>query len=131
LSGDLASWRWDSLHYAPFRHPVLSRIPVLRDWFGFHVPTDGDFYTVNRAATSLSDPANPFADVHGPGYRAIYDLSNLDQSRFIAVPGQSGNPLSRHWGDLIEAWANGRDIQIGGDPAAYAAGSERLTLVPQ
>ncbi|HEX9462575.1 MAG TPA: penicillin acylase family protein, partial [Alphaproteobacteria bacterium] len=131
LSGDLAYWRWDSLHYAAFRHPVFERIPVLRDIFGFRVPTDGDFYTVNRAATSLSDAANPFADVHGPGYRAIYDLSNLDDSRFIAAPGQSGNPLSRHWGDMVEAWANGRDLAISDDPATYAAGSETLTLLPQ
>jgi len=130
LSGDLAYWRWDSLHYAPFEHPVFGRIPGLARLFGFKVPTDGDFYTVNRAATPLSDPVDPYADVHGPAYRAIYDLSDLDHSRFVVAPGQSGNPLSPHWGDMTEAWSNGRDIAINND-AATLVGAETLTLTPR
>ena len=130
LSGDLAYWRWDSLHYAPFEHPVFGRIPGLRPLLGFKVPTDGDFYTINRGATPLSDAANPYADVHGAAYRAIYDLSDLDHSRFMVAPGQSGNPLSRHWGDMTEAWSNVRDIPINND-AVNLVGAETLTLTPR
>ena len=130
LRGDFAFWRWDSLHYAPFRNVVFASVPVIRDLVGFHVPTDGDFYTVNRAAPSIRDPADPFADVHGAGYRAIYDLSDLDASRFVVAPGQSGNPLSRHWGDFIPLWAGGRDVPIVADPAKIGP-SETLTLAPR
>lgn len=131
LHGDLAFWRWDSLHYAPFPNPLLDHIPVLRDLFAFHVRTDGDFYTVNRAAPSIRDTAHPFADVHGATYRAIYDLSNLDASRFVLAPGQSGNPLSPHWGDFVGLWASGRDVMIAGDRAHIGPGSQTLTLVPR
>lgn len=131
LHGDLAFWRWDSLHYAPFNHAVFERVPVLRNLFGFHVPTDGDFYTVNRAAPSIRDAEQPFADVHGPGYRAIYDLSNLEESRFVVAPGQSGNPLSRHWSDFVGLWASGRDLLIAADRAQIGPNSETLTLVPR
>lgn len=130
LHGDLAFWRWDSLHYAPFDNVVFEHIPVVRGLVGFHVPADGDFYTINRAAPSIQDAAHPFADVHGAAYRAIYDLSDLDASRFVVAPGQSGNPLSRHWGDFIGLWANGHDVPIAADPAKLGPGSETLTLAP-
>jgi penicillin amidase len=129
--GDPAFWRWDAAHYAPFRHALFDRIPVIRDLTRFHVPTDGDFYTVNRGATQFSDPQEPFADIHGAGYRAIYDLSNLDRSRFVVAPGQSGHPLSPHWGDLIELWASGRHLTLAGDRAQLAAEGDTLVLVPR
>lgn len=131
LRGDFAFWRWDSLHDAPFPDVVFSRIPVVRDLVRFRVPADGDFYTINAGATSLKDPENPFADTWGPGYRAIYDLSNLDASRFVVAPGQSGNPLSRHWGDLAALWANGRNVAIPADTTQLGPNSQTLTLVPR
>ena len=38
---------------------------------------------------------HPFASTHAAGYRGLYDLADLDRSRFVARTGQSGNPLSR------------------------------------
>ena len=131
LRGDFAFWRWDSLHDAPFPDVVFNRIPVLRDLIRFRVAADGDFYTVNTGATSLRDADNPFADVWGPGYRAIYDLSDLDASRFVIAPGQSGNPLSRHWGDLTALWADGRNLAIPPDTAGLGPDSQTLTLAPR
>ncbi len=128
LSGDLAFWRWDALHYARFPNQFLDRIPLIRSLVGFHVPVDGDFYTINRAGTQFADADAPYADVHGAAYRAIYDLSNLDDTRFIIAPGQSGNPLSPHWGDFVDAWAHGRYVRIGTAPPP---GSDTLTLVPR
>src|SRR4029078_12365128 len=34
-------------------------------------------------------------------------LSNLDHSLFTLAPGESGNPLSRHYDDLLISWRNG------------------------
>jgi penicillin amidase len=131
LRGDFAFWRWDTLHDAPFPDVFFSRIPVLRGLVRFKVAADGDFYTVNAGATSLRDPANPYADIWGPGYRAIYDLSNLDASRFVVAPGQSGNPLSRHWGDLTALWSSGRNVAIPADTGQIGPGSQTLTLAPR
>jgi penicillin amidase len=129
---DMETWRWGRMHYAPFRHPLFARVPLLRDLVGFRVATDGDYYTVNRGASRLGDGREPFAHVHGAGYRAIYDLADLSRSRFIVTPGQSGHPLSRHWGDLVGDWADGRHITLtGGRNALRAAGGSRLVLAPR
>ena len=72
-----------------------------------------------------------FNHIHGPGYRAIYDLENLADSRFMIATGQSGHPLSRHYDDLVERWRDGAYIRLAGtaeELAANAAGT--LILEP-
>ncbi|MGQ0664744.1 MAG: penicillin acylase family protein [Pseudomonadota bacterium] len=128
---DMSRWRWGDAHYAPFRHAVFSRLPVVRDLVGFRVATHGDYFTINRGAARGSD-VEPFAHVHGAGLRAIYDLADLDASRFMVAPGQSGHPRSRHWGDLAQRWADGEHFTIAGDRASLgAAGYDVLTLAPR
>jgi len=34
----------------------------------------------------------------------VVDFADLDQTRFMMVPGQSGNPISKHYGDLVDDW---------------------------
>jgi len=127
---DMTAWRWSRAHRAPMRHLVFDRVPMLRDLLVFNVPTDGDNYTVNRGTWRSSPASDPFAHVHGAGYRAVYDLADLAQSRFIVTPGQSGHPLSPHWGDMVEPWANGRHITMAGDRAALQARGRTLRLLP-
>ena len=31
----------------------------------------------------------------------------------VLATGQSGNPHSRHWGDLLPAWRDGRTVSLG------------------
>ena len=96
------------------------------------VETDGGFFTVNRGSTSTRDPANPFRHVHGAGFRAVYDLADLDNSRFVIATGQSGNIWSRHWGDLVELWRDGGSLRLAGDRGTLiSAGAEVLTLTPR
>jgi penicillin G amidase len=126
----MESWRWDAVHYAPFRHPFLSRVPLVRDLVRFHVPTDGDYYTINRGASRTADPLQPFAHVHGAALRAVYDLADLDASQFIVAPGQSGNPLSRHWGDLAQRWADGGSFPLAGTLQELTLSGSLLVLTP-
>ena len=64
----------------------------------------------------LLDDADPFGDVHGAGYRAVYDLADLDASLFQMSLGQSGHRLSPHFSDLARAWADGTPFRIGASP---------------
>jgi penicillin amidase len=114
---DPSAWRWGDAHYALFRHPLFGRIAALRDITDIRIASDGGAYTVNRAQHRFSDPENPFASIHGPGYRAVYDLADLDRSKFIQATGQSGNFLSPHYRDLTEKWRDGGYISI---PASRA-----------
>jgi penicillin amidase len=128
---DIQQWRWGDAHYAPFRHPVFSRVPVLRDLLDMKVATDGDFFTVNRGASRPDGGANPFEHVHGATLRAIYDLGDLANSQFIIAPGQSGNPLSWHWNDLTDEWANGGHFAIETDRDRLRQRGAILLLEPR
>ena len=109
---DHERWLWGKAHQATFAHPIFGRIPVLRHLSDIRIDSGGGAYTVNRAQPRLTDPQNPFASIHGPGYRAIYDLSDLNASLFATATGQSGNMLSAYYDDNIEAWRDGQYIKI-------------------
>ena len=129
---DMASWRWGNEHKADLTHRLLGRIPLLERLFDLTIETDGGAFTVNRGTTRVRDPQTPFAHLHGAGLRAVYDLSDLDNSRFMIATGQSGNPFSPHWGDLVRAWRDGGTLRLSGDRAALDAdGARLLTLVPR
>ena len=65
------------------------------------IETDGGRHTVNRGGYS---PASSFSHLDGAGYRAVYDLGDLDNSRFTIATGQSGNFLSPHYRDFLHRW---------------------------
>jgi len=128
---DRRSWRWGDAHMATFRHPVFGRVPLLSDLTDIRTPAPGGQHTVNRGGFMVTDRAAPFEMVFGPAYRAVYDLSDLKRSLFIVAPGQSGNPMSPHYGDLVDDWRDGRYLTLvtPDDPAHMLrltpAGTER------
>jgi penicillin amidase len=125
----IESWRWGDAHQAAHDHPVLGEVPVLRHFVNIRQSTSGDDDTLLRGRTLGSGP-NPFLNVHGAGFRAVYDFSDSDSSVFIIATGQSGHPLSRHYDDLGELWRRGEYIPMSLDPdlaRAAAVGISRLT----
>ncbi len=103
---DPTAWKWGDAHIAQFNHRFLGRLPVLGGLANLQIATDGGDHTVNRGQTG-ADGDNPFRHVHGAGYRAVYDLSDLDQSLFSMAGGQSGHFLSPHYGDMLTDWRDG------------------------
>ncbi len=124
--GDPAGWRWETVHVARLTNRLLTRIPVIGALADIDIATPGDDSTVNRGSTSLRDEADPYSHVHGPGLRAIYDLADLDKSRFIIAGGQSGNLLSRHYGDMARRWRDLGYITLPRQPVP----AQRLLLAP-
>jgi penicillin amidase len=110
--GDMDDWRWGQAHQAVFSHPLFGRIPVARLLSDIRVESDGGPYTVSRAQSRVGNSKAPFASVHGPGYRAVYDLSDLANSRFATATGQSGNPLSPFYANTTRNWRDGKYIKI-------------------
>jgi len=126
LGGDLESWRWGALHRAELAHPVLGYIPLVRDLFGFGQETDGGDETVNRGVFSLAE-GKLFSHVAGASLRIVFDLSDLDATRAITATGQSGNPLSPHYGSFARRWRDGALLRLKNDSQEDA---ERLILSP-
>ncbi|MFN4282636.1 MAG: penicillin acylase family protein [Alphaproteobacteria bacterium] len=123
---DPARWRWGDAHVARLANRVLSNVPGLSALANINVPTPGDDSTVNRGSTSIRNESAPWTHVHGPGLRAIYDLADLERSRFIIAGGQSGNVMSRHYGDMATRWRDLAYIPLG----RQAAAPRRLVIAP-
>jgi penicillin G amidase len=101
---DMAQWRWGRAHVAEFANPVLGRIPLLRDWVDLTIPTAGGYDTLDRGPSTIRNEQTPFAQRFGAGLRIITDLADPRGSRMIVAPGQSGNPLSYRFADLLRRW---------------------------
>ena len=128
MGPDPASWRWGEIHRVRFVHP-LGRMPGLESLFvAAELPLGGDEQTVNNAGFEGDGPFDVYVV---PSWRAVYDLSNLDDSMGVLPTGQSGNPASPHWNDQTDAWAAGELRPLPFTRAAVeAAATERLTIVP-
>ena len=125
----LESLRWGDAHQATHDHPVLGDVPVLKWFVNIRQSTSGGDNTLMRGVTS-GDPAHPFENVHGAGYRGVYDFADPDSSIFITATGQSGHFLSRHYDDLGELWRRGEYVPMSLDPdlaRAAAVGITHLT----
>ncbi|MBI4183785.1 MAG: penicillin acylase family protein [Proteobacteria bacterium] len=129
---DMGGWRWGAAHRAEFAHPVFRWIPGLRALTSLTVETGGGDDTVSRGTSRLDDPREPFLHIHGAGYRAVYDLADLDRSRFIIATGQSGNPLSPVSDNLFGRWREGGAVWLGKSRAGLAAAkADILILAPR
>lgn len=123
---DVAAWRWGDAHVARLSNRLLSRVPGIGPLASLAIATSGDDSTVNRGTTSIRDESDPYAHVHGPGLRAVYDLADLERSRFIIAGGQSGNLLSRHYGDMAQRWRDLGYVTLPRQPTR----PQRLLLTP-
>ena len=118
FGADMETWRWGAAHPASFAHSAFAKIPVLGRYTNLAIETGGGNYTVNRGVSRINDTESPFVNVHGAGFRAVYDLADLSRSRFMIATGQSGNPMSPFYGDMLKGWRDGESLDLGTDRVA-------------
>ncbi|HJV51182.1 MAG TPA: penicillin acylase family protein [Noviherbaspirillum sp.] len=102
---DMSAWRWGMAHEARSEHRPFAKVGLLSKFFDIRIPTPGDSFTVNVGRYSLRDDKEPFVNHHAASLRALYDLSNLENSRFMHSTGQSGNVLSPLYRNFTRRWA--------------------------
>jgi penicillin G amidase len=112
------AWRWSAAHTLQWKHPLdaknLNLAPVAR-------PGDGNTVDAAGGASGSS----------GASFREVLDLSDWDKSMMTNVPGESGDPESKHYRDLVEDWVNGRyHPMVYSRKAVEAATEERIVLEP-
>jgi penicillin G amidase len=128
FGSNLESWRWGDAHQATHDHPVLGDVPLLKYFVNIRQSTSGGDNTLMRGRTS-GGSTDPFLNVHGAGYRGVYDFADPDSSVFIISTGQSGHPLSRHYDDLGELWRRGEYIPMSLDPELARAAAVGITRI--
>jgi penicillin amidase len=98
---DSTQWSWGKLHGVSWHHPLDKSA----QWAGILDPSGvarpGDGNTVDATSGAR------YAQTHGASYREIFDLSDWDHSVAIDVPGESGQPRSPHYANLLPLWAKG------------------------
>jgi len=98
-------WHWGRLHTATFEHPLGSVKPLDLLFNAGPVAVPGGVNTV--FATSFKIGVS-YGAGSSASQRQIIDFSNLSNSVAIHTTGQSGQPLSKHFSDMVLMW---RDVQ--------------------
>jgi penicillin amidase len=94
--GTPGSWSWGAVHRAAFRHPLAAAFDLPS------VPRGGDGTTVNATG------GGNLRQTSGASYRIVVDFADFDNSVATSVPGQSGQPGSPYYGNLLPLWAEGK-----------------------
>ncbi len=113
---DAFQWRWENLHTIHFRPPLFAQAAEdtaaskALQLITNNLLSKGPFSTVGHGMTINNgqyDWISPYKQVLGPSIRRIADLSQMSRSFSIIPTGQSGNPLSEHFGDQTDMWLEG------------------------
>jgi penicillin G amidase len=101
---------WGQQHTRAFRHPLLRPF---------------DLGPVQRSGGASTVEAD------GASYREIFDVADWDRSLVINVPGQSGQPGSPFYDNLLKMWADNEYFPLAfSSRAIEGAAKYRLTLKP-
>ena len=120
---DMSKWKWGSAHYAKSEHRPFSRVKPLDKWFDIRTAVGGDTFTVNVSRYVIRNDEEPFAGRHAASVRFLYDLSDLEKSRFIYQTGQSGHPMSPLYRAFAKPWGEVDYVPMRLDKAKASVGS--------
>lgn len=98
LTEDRDSIPWSSYKNTHISHLIPNLIPFGRS----NIPIGGGKGIVNASASDW-----------GPGWRMVVEMGNEINAVGIYPGGQSGNPGSKYYDNLIDAWASGEYLSIG------------------
>ncbi|MBI1900506.1 MAG: penicillin acylase family protein [Planctomycetia bacterium] len=105
LLGDPAKtpWTWGRLHTVRFKHPLSDLGESYAKAFSLGpIALGGDGLCPNAARHN-----EKFEVTNGPSYRQLFDLADWDKGLATSTPGQSGQPGSPHYADLLPLWSRG------------------------
>jgi penicillin G amidase len=127
LGADTSQWSWGRLHLVRFRQ-ALDLQPGAKDLLDLGpLSRPGDEYTVNATGNN----GDSWEQVSGASYREILDTSDWDRSLAVNTPGQSGQPGSPHYSDLMPLWDAGRYFPLlYSRKAVEQETTDRLSLEP-
>jgi penicillin amidase len=108
------TWCWGTVRPLIMRHP-LGRKRYLAPIFNRGpFPCGGDTDTINQASVFPLAPTAPCNNI--ASLRAVIDVGAWSNSRFVLPGGQSGNPASPHYDDLLPLWQRGEAVPIAWTP---------------
>ena len=131
LGEDMDAWRWGDLHRLALVHQVVGLSGTtdpeqVRRFTAGDVAMPGDAATVNNAGHAF---APDFLVRSGTAWRHVIDLADVDASIGITSVGQSSDPASPHFADLLALRAAQDYHPLPLSRAAVAAVTEQRTTL--
>ena len=130
LGADPQAWRWGDLHLIRFAHPLLDLAaePLKAKLRYKPHPRGGSGNTTNNTSFSPAD----FLVRSGASFRMVLDVGRWDEAEMTNAPGQSGDPESPFYRNLLEGWANDSSFPLLYSREAVIANQAlRIELLPQ
>ena len=118
---EVSRWRWGSAHISRSEHRPFSRVGALARFFELRTRVGGDTFTVNVSRVGLKPDATTgelYLSEHAASLRALYDLGDPAQSRFMHSSGQSGIFFSPLYRSFVKPWAEVAYVPLWGAGAA-------------
>jgi penicillin amidase len=117
-------WSWGHIRTLTLKNPVGERPPLDQIFNLGPFPWGGDANTVGQSSV---DPLNPLGNpLFIASHRMVIDVGNWDECQFILPGGQSGNPTSPHYDDLLPLWQKGTGVPIAWSPEKIEAGTKAV-----
>ena len=103
-------WQWGDLHQMRFSHPLINVVKeeVQKDLAIIPYPRGGSANTTNNTGFSGKN----FDVRSGASFRMVIDVGNWDNSEMTNAPGQSGDPKSYFYDNLLEGWAKDQSFPL-------------------
>ena len=110
LGDEPSNWQWGDLHKIKFSHPLLSLASgELKTQMTIpEYPRGGSENTTNNTGYN---PDN-FLVRSGASFRMVLDVGNWDEAKMTNAPGQSGNPGSPYYDNLLKNWATNSHLPM-------------------
>ena len=131
FGSDTDRWHWGRVRPLTLTHPVSNASPLMAKAFDVGpIPFGGSAHTLNNGAVLPSDIwANPYGVA---SMRMVCEVGRWNSTRFILAGGQSGNPCSPHYDDMVPLWTAGDGVSIAwGEDAVRSATESALQLTPE
>lgn len=116
--GAIDSWRWGAAFTSTLPHSGFAALPFLGSRVSRTFNGDAGLGTpagpgAPNIAYVVENELPEFKNVgFAPTLRMIFDLDNLDGAQFSLAGGQSGDPRSQHYDDLLEIWLAGEYFKM-------------------
>ena len=105
LGDDMEQWKLGDFHTADFVHPLATDDETRSIFHIEPVRRSGDSYTVMNT-TSASETNTKQRS--GASFMFVLDVQDWDRSTGLSAPGNSAQPGSPHYKDLVPYWAEGK-----------------------
>ncbi len=124
------AWTWGAVRPLWLRHLVGTAKPLGAVFNRGPFACGGDATTIPQASV---DWLHPTGDPIGiASMRLVIDVGRWDDARVVLAGGQSGNPLSPHYDDLLTRWQRGEGVPLPWSPESVERGTRAtLRLVPR